>query len=209
MVKPTPPSFRYLGTIAVSFVSQLAPQFLSKSQISNLKLKISRGYTLIELLIILVISGVIGVLSFFGIRSFNNYDAVVNAQKQFLTSARLLQNQVNNGALGLSVQTISLPGSGSTYTVGSGSPVNLSSKGITITNSLAQAIKICFAHPAITSYSATYLCGTCTSGAGYVCDSNSTIQNPARVTVTFTLGSIQKMVQIEGSGMTVTRIYDQ
>lgn len=67
------------------------------------------GHTLIELMVVLAITGFIATITFYGLRSYNNAQQVINAQKDFVNLLRATQNKVNNGADGLSTQSIDIP----------------------------------------------------------------------------------------------------
>ena len=67
------------------------------------------GYTLIELMVVLEIMGFIAAVAFYGLRSYNNAQQVINAQKDFVNLLRATQNKVTNGADGLSTQSVNIP----------------------------------------------------------------------------------------------------
>lgn len=97
------------------------------------------GYTLIELMVILAIMGFIAAVAFYGLRSYDNSQQVINAQKDFVNLLRATQNKVTNGADGdnyKSVNTSSLI-----------LPVNVSVSPLSLV--------ICFNNPNLTSSSCT------------------------------------------------------
>lgn len=187
--------------------------------------KSTTGFTLIELMVVIAVLGVVGTMVFFGIQSFDQGQAVLDAQRNLLVSLRTLQNKVNSGADGESVKRVDLVAGGSSYnlqTVGDETlTVNLPAN-TTLTYSasdgspLGSPLSLCFVNPNLAAFDGTHVCGLpsanpCISGSGYVCDRSGVPQalSPPAVRVTLTRGDISKTVVIEGSGMTVTRMYAQ
>ncbi|MBI3559113.1 type II secretion system protein [Candidatus Gottesmanbacteria bacterium] len=169
-------------------------------QISNFKFQIRQGYTLIELMVVLAIMGFIAAVAFYGLRNYNNAQQVINTQKDFVNLLRATQNKVTNGADGSPVKTVDVPMSLSL-------PV-----GINVTNNrTGNGITICFANSNLISFDSTnvlYQCGACSSGSDYfLCDDVTNSKILGGVTFSFSNGSTIKTVTIEGSNMTINRIY--
>ena len=183
------------------------------------------GYTLLELMVVLGIIGIIAVMVFYGIKSFGQGQAVLDAQRGFVNNLRGMQNQINNGADGESVKRAdldnSLPGSYSLQTTGDNYlTVNLPSGVALSYDSVLYPgpISICFSNPNLSVFDNAHFCGSstsnpCKSGVGYLCDRSGTptAKSPASgsISINFTQGLIVKKVVVEGSGMQINRIYGQ
>ncbi len=76
----------------------------------------SFGYTLVELMVTLTIVGIMAMIAFIGVGSYRQGDFLVNAQQEFISNLRALQNKVDNGADSESVKSLDLPLSGTTAT---------------------------------------------------------------------------------------------
>ena len=72
----------------------------------NFEFEISRGYTLIELMVVIAIIAVIAVVSLFGLNNFRDVEAVKSASKQMLADLRSLQNRTINGGVPIQGGTI-------------------------------------------------------------------------------------------------------
>lgn len=96
------------------------------------------GYTLIELMVVLAIMGFIAAVAFYGLRSYNNAQQVINAQKDFVNLLRATQNKVTNGADGDNYKTVDT----STLTL----PINVT---------VSPSVIICFNNPNLTTSSCT------------------------------------------------------
>lgn len=189
------------------------------------------GFTIIELMVVLGVIGIISVLAFYGLSQSNNTQPLDNAQKEFVTTLRSLQNQVVNGSDGVSVKSVILPPSPSctvnscSYTV-----VNsyLSStymttvvslpKGVQFANLAVNPTAICLSNPNLTNFSAGQPCATdaslkrgCTSGQAFACNDGTTpsINVTSPFEVVFSQGAARRKVILEGSGMKINRIYAQ
>ena len=97
--------------------------------------KQSSGYTLIELMVVLAVICFIATIAFYGIKSYDNSQAVINEQLDFVNQLRSEQNKVINGADGLNTRSVSIP---------AGATVNPST--VTV---------ICFNNPNLTSSACT------------------------------------------------------
>lgn len=162
-----------------------------------------RGYTILELVVVLAVIGVIATIAFFGFGSFNKTQFVIDAQSQFLGNLRAAQNQVRNGASGSSVRAVRIINATS-YSLPDGTVITLPN-GVTL--SPASSSSICFTNSNLAQFAASpNNCGTCTSGStGFVCNSSSAL-SAADFTVTFTNGSSSRSVIVRGTGMNITRI---
>ncbi len=178
----------------------------------------NRGYTLIELLIVIVISGLVAAIVFFGIRSYSNSQSVTNAQLEFVSNLRSLQTQVYNGAQGLNNQYILLQNNQSSYGVYDNTntllrTVTLPAK-VKLPVGYPPFLAICFANPNLTSYSnlsGVSECYQCNAGIYFACQSDGASftqigSTPTTFQIGLTNGSITKYVTIEGSGMVINRI---
>lgn len=85
-------------------------------------------------MVVLAIMGFIAAVAFYGLRSYNNAQQVINAQKDFVNLLRSTQNKVTNGADGDNFKSVDT----STLVL----PV-----GVTVSPSLV----ICFNNPNITT----------------------------------------------------------
>lgn len=143
------------------------------------------GYTLVELMVVLAILGVLSVMALYANRSFTYGQAVRNAQLKLLSDLRGTQTGVNSGALGKSVQVVSIPVNGSTYTVDSRT-VTLPT-GVTFLNPAAKTI--CFVN---VNYTTPYMCP---------------MSFPIVLTLRHPSINYTRTVTVDGSGLTINRIY--
>jgi prepilin-type N-terminal cleavage/methylation domain-containing protein len=190
-----PPVFRLLIQFSIY-------NFQFEVKISNFKFQISNsgGYTLVELLVTLAIVGFLAVIAFYGLRGADAGQKLTGAQKNFLSDLRAMSNQAANGAGGSAYKTVAIS-SASQYLVG-GRTVTLPT-GVTMD---AAGLTICFAHPALTAYTASQ-CGSCLTGSFFACRAGTPVSS-GTITVVFTsAGGETKRVNIEGNNMTVNRVY--
>lgn len=124
MDKGDPPSFGIITIIKIIAV-----------------IKVIKGYTLVELLVAIAVMGFIAAIAFFGLRSYNNSQQVINAQKDFANLLRATQNKVVNGADGLSIRVVHVPADITTLPAG-----------VSITS---PNVDICFNNPNLLSSSCT------------------------------------------------------
>jgi type II secretory pathway pseudopilin PulG len=157
---------------------------------------------LVEVLVVLAVAGIVAILALKSLGGGGKDQSLVNAQREFLTALRGAQNRVANGASpgGLEKVVFNV---NSAYTV-NGTPVSLP-VGITITNSLP--LTICFASRLLITPYVSGQCGSCV-GSFFACENGANKANGS-LNVTFFSGSTQKSVVIEGSGMTINRVYAQ
>lgn len=165
---------------------------------------VARGYTLIEILVVLAIIGVLAVVVFTGISGYNKNQYLSNAQREFLTALRGTQNRVLNGANTVNYEVVTV--NTNSYQIGNNSPVSLP-PGITVASTVPTCLY--FANPLLTTNAANS-CGTanCAAGAYFGCV-NGVLTSSGSLSVTFTNDSTSKTVVIEGSGMTINRVYAQ
>lgn len=179
----------------------------------------NRGYTLIELMVVIAISGLIAMIVFFGIRSFGNSQAVTNAQLEFASNLRSLQTQVYNGSQGLNNQYIRLQNNQASYGVYDNNntllrTVTLPAK-VKLPAGYPLYLAICLANPNLASYGSVpgiNQCYQCSSGVYFACQSDGTSftqvgSTPTTIQIGFTNGTITKYVNVVGSGMTISQIY--
>lgn len=168
------------------------------------------GYTLIELLVVLGITGTIAVLAFYGINNFNVNQSVSDAQRNFISDMRSLQNKASVGAEGVNYQRLTFTSSSpAQYTIGTSQIVALPA-GVTMsvkTPATATRLTICLANPNLGGY----LAGECDCGAGiyFACSNTSSKFTAGKVEVVFTRDSVSRTVAVEGNNMVVSRIYAQ
>lgn len=182
---------------------------------------VNRGYTLIEIMVVIAISTSVAVMAFFGIRSLGNSQSVANAQLELISNLRSLQTQVYNGASGLNDQYILLQNNQSNYGVYDGSNTLLRTVSLPATVQLTglplPKLAICVANPSLSGYTAVLggnsNCYSCGSGSYFACNSDGSSSTKigssglTMIQIGLTNGSVTKYVNIEGSGMTVNRIY--
>lgn len=178
----------------------------------------NRGYSLVELLVVMAVIGAVAGVAFFGSRSFNNTTAVSNASKEFVTNLRAVQNRVDNGQVlenGKVVQEVTIPANGSAYYSVNGTEINLPS-GVTLTNSTNIPLTICFPNRNLDAYDsvlvdgiAVHQCANCNvdDSIGFICKNPGGIST-STVSVTFAsnVSTVGQTVTINGSGMRVTEI---
>lgn len=180
----------------------------------------TRGFTLVELMVVLLVTTVIAVIAFFGIKSYGNSQSVTNAQSELVSNLNSLQTQVYNGAAGLNNQYILLQNNQSSYGVYDNSNALLRTVTLPATVQLPSGwppfLAICLANPNLTSYSNTSgisQCYQCSFGTYFACqfDGGGTYGQVGSGATTFqiglTNGPVTKYVTIEGSGMTINRIF--
>lgn len=193
------------------------------------------GYTLLELVITLGIIGVVAVIIFFGIGSFNKNQSLVNAQQEFVSNLRSAQNRVLTGADAATIMAVSFPvPSGSPPVISSYSVANAASNtttavnlptGVSMTLSLVEAdqtrtavtgaLTVCFVNRNLATYDGSayngfyaHECGSCATGNGFACQDGIIVLQKA-VEAVFSQGSAQNKVEIEGTGMYIDRVYGQ
>ncbi len=161
-----------------------------------MKFQIRNGYTLIEMLVVIAIMSFIAVMSLYGMKNQDKTHYLNSAQKDFLNTLRSTQNKVNTGANGLAVRSFILT-SGSTW-----------GNGITYTITGGGTKAICFVNPNLSTFTSVNKCESCVTGSGYIC-TGTTASSPAFLDVIFSNGVASKTVRIEGTGMTIGRIYER
>lgn len=192
------------------------------------------GFTLMELLIVMLVIGVLAILVAVGTSLWNNYQLVANSQQEFLANLRLLQAKAVNGADGVSYKYVYIDvGSLNYYILGdqnSTSTVNLP-VGVTVTHAVtaggvnAGGVRLCFANPSLTGFkdpTSQPSCWGCAYGTFFGCRGDPTsglyyqiggasgpFAGNYTVRVDFTSGSVTKSVYINGVGMTINRVYAQ
>lgn len=170
-------------------------------------LKTPPGYTLVEMMVTMAVIAVISVTAFYGFRSYNRDQQVINAERLFLSNLRAVQNEVNNGARGSSVITVYVPASGPSYQV-NGTSVSLP-PGIAVSNSLGSNLYLCFVNRNLASFSAINPCGPCNTGSGYYCIGTAAYSSPSTISFNFTDSSspITRTVGLDGNGTNINRTY--
>lgn len=181
------------------------------------------GYTLVELMVVLAVIGVLSILMFYGVSSFQNGQAVKNAQLKFVSDLSLLQTKVNSGADGHLFKEVELIEEANSYKI-DGEDVNLPKDvKILFPDSNYQKLWLCFANPNfLNSYSKGYL----SSGPQNICGKNVCARgsvgiyfacrqgggrpeiDSGTITVRFsnTSGELNKDVTVDGSGMNINNI---
>ena len=171
------------------------------------------GYTLVELMVALGIMGFIAAIALYSVRSFNDAQVVVNAQKDFVSNLRAVQNKVDNGADSSNYKVLDVANNQPSYVLDSVT-VTLPA-GVKVYTVFGERLYVCLANPnVLATYPACYAagpgpgqlgkCGQCT-GKIFACHGLTPISSGNRI-VTFTKGSFSKQVVINGSGMRVTSI---
>lgn len=195
------------------------------------------GYTIIEMMVVLVVIAIMTTASLYGLSQNNSVQPLVNAQKELANTMRSIQNQVVNGSDGVSIKSLILPPASNcsvtscSYTVVSSyltssyqSSVVTLPRGIQFANlNSTNPTAICFANPNLSNFNQDQYCVTnvvskfgctctsqpCTNVVGFICtgDASPVLTNVSSFTITLTRGVIQKNVRLEGSGMIINRIY--
>lgn len=182
----------------------------------------NRGFTLIELMVVLGVTTIVAMMAFFGIKSLGNSQSVTNAQLELISNLRSLQTQVYNGASGLNDQYILLQNNQSSYSVYDGSntllrTVSLPAK-VQLPAGYWPLLAVCIPNPNLSNYTnavgGNSNCYHCGSGSYFACNTDdltnfTKIGSSGLTTVQISLisGSITKYVNIEGNGMTINRIF--
>lgn len=163
----------------------------------------------------------IAVIAFYGLRTYNNAQAVINSQQEFLTNLRSVKNKVTNGADGQAVKSVVIGNGDNNYTIVEVPPPSLVATlvklpaGVTISISGSTPIGICFSNNLLSGFSAQAKCAStadgssaCISGSGYICN-GTTASAPALgyLDVTFTNGTTTRVVRVEGLAMLINRVY--
>ena len=180
--------------------------------------KNNRAYTLIETLIVVAIMAVLAVIAAYGLKNQDQSQVVINAQRDFVTNLRSVQNNVRNGVDGQAVMSVILTQNSSSYTIVSAtSPLKtktiLLPTGVTVGFAGSATQAVCFANVNLSAYTSAAKCASapdgttaCVSGTGYLCTS-TTASSPTNLTVNFTNNTVTKTVSIEGAGMNIVRVY--
>lgn len=160
-----------------------------------------KGYTLVELVVVLGIVAFMGALTFYGFTNQNKDSRVISAQRELVVNLRSLQTKVDSGVDGTNFKTATFVSGSNSYTL-DGKVVNLT-PGVTLSFATTP-VTIYFSHPSLGSLAA---CGAST--AYFACS------GPPSALVPYTSGTITlgfvgstRTVKIEGIGMSVNRIYE-
>lgn len=196
---------------------------------------LKKGYTIVELMIVIGIMAVISTVAFYGLKSNNDRQAVVNAQLEFVSNLRSIVNGVNagnnNGMHNKILWINTSAGLNTSYKLydNNGTPPQniletfpLPSNIILKLQNITQPqMYICIPNPSITTYNNVpgntnpldSYCPKCGAGTYFACLTNGLSVNNqitnSTVTVRFQSSTnplIYKDVDIEGVGMTITRI---
>lgn len=164
------------------------------------------------MVIVIAIIGVISILAFYGFNNYGRAQAVANAQQEFISNLRSVQNSVNNGADGVSVKWVDVSQGGSSYVINDthNHQTVVVLNNVTI-NKSTTIDDICFNNKYLSTYDANNYCGNYLGPSPAVGVYNSSAISTANfpITFTFTWGSYSKNVVIEASGYQITRIYAQ
>lgn len=156
-----------------------------------------KGYTLVELVVVLGIVAFMGALSMYGFASQNKDQRVIAAQREMVVNLRSIQTKVDSGVDGTNFKTATFVNGSSFYTL-DGKVISLT-PGVTLSLAVTP-VTIYFSHPSLTTLSA---CGAVTA---YFACSGSTSYTSGTISIGFTGSS--RSVKIEGIGMSVNRIYE-
>jgi type II secretory pathway pseudopilin PulG len=162
-------------------------------------------------MVVISIIGIVAATTLYGLKTSNTSQSVDNAQKEFVSNLRAIQNKVDNGDVSVNkaVQEIGVPASGTSYTINGSNVVTLP-PGVAMTNKIgisSSNITLCLSDRNLNSFDSINKCSSCSdvTDVGYVCN-GGIASSPASVVVTFTSGSISKTVTIKGSGMRISSI---
>lgn len=187
----------------------------------NFEFEISRGYTLIELMVVIAIIAVIAVISLFGLNNFRDAEAVKSASKQVLSDLRGMQNRVVNGGVppsgttgsnNANIVVFNAGVSSLFYTINGSSIVNLPVP-VTIKTEYPNAatnpsVTLCLLNPNVNTTSG-YNC-TCFNN-NFACTSSA---SSGKIDSSFNLvfmdraGNKLRKITISGSGTQVTNMYE-
>lgn len=175
---------------------------------SSVAWSLRKGYSLIELVVVLAIITFMGMLTFFGFGNQNKDQRVLAAEREIIVNLRSIQTKVDSGVGGANYKTATFRNGDSFYTL-DGTTINLT-PGVKLSLTTTP-VTIYFSHPSLACYSTT--CGaptTTTCGASatiyFACGGSPVGVLSPLVTIGF-VGST-RTIKIEGSGMNVNRIYE-
>ncbi len=165
---------------------------------------LTKGYTLVELVIVLAIVAFMGLLTVYGFTNQNKDQRIISSQREIVVNLGWLQTKVDSGVGGSSVKTAVFVNGNNYYTV-DGTNVFLTS-GVKLSISQTPAT-IYFSHPAYTSHATA-----CGAASVYFACAGTPLAPYDGTTYTFIkigfTGSTNRYVRIDGSGMNVNRIYE-
>ncbi len=201
-------------------------------------MKTHRGFTFIELLIVMAVMAVIATISLVGLRNNDDNQLVKQAQLDFISNFRSLQNNVFQGGDGINYKYImlSFPNPANVYRIYNNAGVQVGDNiqtpsGVRFKvpnpaggNYLVGGLAVCVSNPNMTSYDnislATKPCApstwgnACDVGSYFACLSDGSAYNPfgkngaGSAQVQFYKGTAYRCANIEGNGMLINRIYD-
>ncbi len=177
-----------------------------------------KGYTLIELMVVISVIAILTVIIFSANRSFVYGQAIKKAQLDLLSDLRSLQTGVYSGSNGDPYKVIHIASTGKTYDIltgfnGSGFPTP---KTKSILNSAVVSptgLYVCIVNPNYVDshpggFDNLHKCGGCSSGSDYyACNGTSKISSNLVLEFTHPLSPIKKHIYIDGNGITINRIY--
>lgn len=182
---------------------------------------LNRAFTLIELMVVMAVIGILAMISLYGYRNFDTQQSVQTAQKDFINNFRSVQNRVNSGnggnVINLSFNANGYSFSGQTTALPSGVSVTISTYdyGSNSWTELDSNLYTCVPNQNLTTYdSSINVCGktsvNCSGNDFIACYTgiNPAVKAKGPIRITFSKNSYIKVVQIEGSGMRITRVYE-
>lgn len=194
------------------------------------------GFTLVELLMVMLVIGVVVGMGFYGFQNFNNSTVVTNAAAELVSDLRSVQNQTYVGLNSLNNTMVLLISGSNVYTINTNGALF---NGSTILNTITHTgvvmnienyptkwVYICFPNKSLTTYtgiSGTSYCGPCmgtglnnsTDGNYFACVATDDTHgvatigngiNTLTIDVTNPGGTYTKKVVITGSGVSVNSI---
>lgn len=195
------------------------------SKTSAIFRRLLKGYTLVEVVIVLGIIAFMGAMTIYGFSNQNNDQRVVAAQREIIVNLRSIQTKVNSGVDGKNVQTVRFDNGNGFYCINdlvtgcpTGTKINLTA-GVTLSVGPTPVV-IYFSHQAYTGHlanqcgsnvdKATFFACSGIGAAANKCDGTVTCTTVPAISTTAKIGftGSTRTVTVEGVGMRINRIYE-
>lgn len=166
-----------------------------------------RGYTLIELVVVIAIVGLISLIGFYGLKPENDAEKLDGAQREFLANFRAAQNNVMAGRNSGATYTLTFNSGG--YDINDGLSTKSYNFPAGVTWTAVPGYAICLVNPNKTVLTN---CAACSVGAPATWSSFSCPAAPVSGMMAMTISGragAAKTITVEGSGIFINRIYGQ